>query len=140
MNKERVNKFIESKTIQEINSEIEKAQEELNKLWREYKGDDCENHIESRRPFYELYSDLLTAKTMLVPTNDVSARSRVEEDDTLMTTEEFQKMCEYGMFKPDAGTGYYASKDFIYNLMAEPEAFINGFIRNDFEYVVWYNK
>lgn len=52
----------------------------------------------------------------------------------------FIDCCKYGGFTNSDGEGYYATKDEESDIPAIPSEIVAGFVRSDFEYVVWYNK
>lgn len=54
--------------------------------------------------------------------------------------EEFQDCCfEYSFIDSD-GCGYYATKDKMTNILANPSDIMIGYIREEFSHVVWFNK
>ena len=58
---------------------------------------------------------------------------------THMTLEEFKKMA--GCFFSDYdGSGYYATETEVSNIPCVPSEICDGYVRNDFTHVMWYNK
>ena len=69
----------------------------------------------------------------LSPMNDLDRKCRVP-------IKTFKSWCDYRAVADSDGIAYYATKDKITRLNASPRAFYEGYIRNDFKYVCWYNK
>ena len=52
----------------------------------------------------------------------------------------FVDCCKCYGFIDNDGDGYYATEDKESNIPARPSEIILGYVRNDFPYVIWYNK
>ena len=60
---------------------------------------------------------------------------------TLMPFDEFMKCCKYGpIFTDDDGSGYYATEDKMSSIPIAPSDIMADIYRNDFAYVMWFNK
>ena len=84
-----------------------------------------------------------TVITMLTPFEEIEYREFDDLDkECLMTLDEFKGLCdkEYCCITDYDGHGYYAKGDKVYELYASPRMIRNGFVRNEFTHVCWYNK
>ena len=54
----------------------------------------------------------------------------------------FKDLCDkkYCCIPDYDGQGYYLKDDKVYELYASPRMIRNGFVRNEFTHVCWYNK
>jgi hypothetical protein len=62
------------------------------------------------------------------------------EDCAFMSLKDFVYSVECFSFVDDDGVGYYATKDKMSNLIAQPSAIKKGIINKNFTHVVWFNK
>lgn len=84
-----------------------------------------------------------TVITMLTPFDEIGYRELDDLDkECLMTLDKFKALCDKDCrcITDYDGHGYYVKSDKVYNLYASPKMIRNGFVRNEFTHVCWYNK
>ncbi len=129
-------------SIEEINARIDANDEKLDELWHSDNGDDYEVYRAKCRPYWDDNYCLSTAKTMIMPKEEVKLWDSTELDNGCrMPIKKFIGYCECGAICGSDGAGYYATENKVAHLLeANPRAFCDGYIRDDFDYVCWYNK
>ena len=143
MNKEIVNKYLKL-SLNEIEDKLYDNDEILNDIWNKDTGDSWDEYCNKCQPYWDDNKALMTAKTLLTDINIVRLRplEEWEKDDEWVhiKIETFKDWCKTGFVTINDGVGYYATENEVSNLYASPYAFRDGYIRDDFDYVCWYNK
>lgn len=99
---------------------------EAGKSWDEY----CQNH--KVREYWKALAEYRLVQ-------DYTLRPIEDGCGDHMTIEEFKGAA--GTFFSDYdGSGYYATETEVSNIPCVPSEICNGYVRNDFTHVMWYNK
>lgn len=143
MNKEIVNKYLKL-SLNEIEDKLNDNDEILNKIWHEDTGGSWDEYCNKCQPYWDDNRALLTAKTLLTDINTIRLRPledwERDEEWIHIKIETFKEWCKDGFVTNYDGVGYYATENEVSNLYAPPYAFKDDYIRDDFDYVCWYNK
>lgn len=128
--------------LEEIDKLLKENSEILNKIWDEDDGSSWEKYEQKCKPYWKVSYELSTAKSLLIPYEDIKFEPIKERfiEECLIPIDEFRAACMYTFFTSYDGSGYYATETEESNIEAIPEAFADGYVRDDFKYVVWYNK
>ena len=108
-----------------------------------YHSDNYEDYCEKTVDYRNKSCAADTVITMLTPFDEIEYWEFDDLDkECLMTLDEFKIQCskEYFCITDYDGHGYYAKDDKVYKLYASPRMIRNGFVRNEFTHVCWYNK
>ena len=101
--------------------------------------DYCEKTVDYRNKSCAAY----TVITMLTPFDEIECWEFDDLDkECLMTLDKFKGLCdkEFCCITDYDGYGYYAKDNKVYKLYVSPRMVRNGFVRNEFTHVCWYNK
>ena len=108
-----------------------------------YHSDNFEDYCEKTVDYRNKSCAADTVITMLTPFEEIGCREFDDLDkECLMTLSKFKDLCDkkcYCITDSD-GYGYYVKDDKVYELYASPRMIRNGFVRNEFTHVCWYNK
>jgi hypothetical protein len=128
--------------LEEIDKLLKENSEILDKIWDEDDGSSWEKYEQKCKPYLKVSYELSTAKSLLIPYEDIKFEPIEERfiEECLIPIDEFRAACMYSFFTSYDGSGYYATETEESNIEAIPEAFADGYVRDDFKYVVWYNK
>jgi hypothetical protein len=131
--------------LEQINKEIEELEEFLESKDEEFRGEF--NHSNPQKS-YDVYSrlrepytsrlDILYREQRLIM--PAVAQEDVEEDDDVMSLEEFIRCCECGGFIDYDGFGRYVKDGKTYNVEIYPSDVFHKSLRTDFDTIVWYNR
>ena len=137
---EKIEKYLKL-PISEIEKKIEANDEILDKIWREDDGSSWDEYQEKCKPYWHDNHALVTAKVLLTPREEIKLSPMSELDkECQVPINTFKAWCDCCAVTSYDVVGYYATKDEVTHLTASPRAFHEGYIRDDFEYVCWYNK
>ena len=106
-------------------------------------SDNFEDYCEKTVDYRNKSCAANTVITMLTPFEEIGYRELDEFDvECLMTLDKFKDLCDKGCccITDYDGYGYYVNGDKVYELYASPRMIRNGFVRNEFTHVCWYNK
>lgn len=129
--------------LEDIDKLLKENHEILDKIWKEDDGSSWDIYAEKCKPYLEKSYELSTAYSLLIPYEDIKFQKLPEwaiKEECLMSVKDFKSACEIGFFTSYDGNGYYATETEESSIDASPRAFAKGYIRDDFKYVVWYNK
>ena len=127
--------------IEELDARLDKCDKELDRIWREDDGGSYEKYEEKCKPYRDEAFCLATAKDMITPRESIEARPMDELDrECRVPIEVFKEWCKSGYVSSYDGHGVYATENEATWMYARPRAFYEGYIRDDFDYVCWYNK
>lgn len=127
--------------ISEIEKKIEANDEILGKIWRENSGSSWDEFQEKCKSYWDDNYCLYTATDLLTPLEEIDLSPMSDLDrECRVPIKTFKAWCDCCAVVDSDGVGYYATKDKVSRLNASPRAFYEGYIRNDFKYVCWYNK
>lgn len=128
--------------LEKIEGMIEENERVLDKIWAEDDGSSYENYKNKCKPYHDELYCLTTAKTMILPREEIETRPMDELDkECKIPIAEYTEMCKTGYVSNYDGHGVYATETETASwLYANPRAFYEGYIRKDFDYVCWYNK
>ena len=128
-------------SISEIEKKLDANDEILDKIWREDDGSSWDGYQEKCRPYWNDNHALLTAEVLLTPREEIDLSPMNDLDkECRVPIKTFKAWCDCCAVMGSDGVGYYATKDKVSRLDASPRAFHEGYIRDDFKYVCWYNK
>ena len=128
-------------SLGEIQTRIEANGEELDKIWHEDDGDDWEGYVAKCKPYWDDDYCLWTAKSMVIPKEDVRLYEMSKDDKKCrMSIKKFVEACKFGAICNSDGCGYYATEECVSDLDIFPGAACDDYVRDDFDYVCWYNK
>ncbi len=128
-------------SLDEIEARIEANNEELDKIWDEDDGSSYEAYKAKCEPFWDDNYYLWTAKTMIIPREKIHMRKSSEfEDACREPIGKYIEICKSGYLSGYDGFGEYATENEVSSLQALPRAVYDGYVRDDFDYVCWYNK
>ena len=129
-------------SLEEIDKLLKETHETLNKIWDEDDGSSWDNYAEKCTPYWKKAYELDTAYSLLIPHEDIKFEplDDDEKENCLIPIDEFRAACMYSAFTSSDGFGYYATDTEKSDVDACPEAFADGYVRDDFTHVVWYNK
>lgn len=135
------------KLIEEYMSKgLEYAQEVLNEANYQidyffHNSSGWEDYLEKTSELRDKSCAADTVITMLIPFEKIEKHQKdVLDKECLMTIEKFINYCECGAIIDNDGFGYYVKDNVEYDLYASPRMVRNGFVRNEFTHVCWYNK
>lgn len=127
--------------ISEIEKKLDANDEILDKIWREDDGSSWDDYQEKCRPYWSDNHALITAEVLLTPRKEIDLSPMSELDkECRVPIKTFKAWCDCCAVTSYDGVGYYATKDKVSYLTASPRAFHEGYMRDDFKYVCWYNK
>lgn len=127
--------------ISEIDKKIDANDEILDKIWREDDRGSWDEHEKKCKPYWDDNYCLCTAKALLTPREEIKLSPMDDIDrECRVPIKTFKSWCDCCAVTSYDGVGYYATKDEVTRLNASTRAFYEGYIRDDFEYVCWYNK
>ena len=127
-------------SMEEIDAKLAEQHDILQKIWEEDDGSSWERYREKCQEHWDETECLNIAKTMLLD-KETSRKEALNKIGDIFSVKEFKQACECHAFMNSDGFGYYADDSFEYiDIEAEPRAFELGYIRPDFEKVIWYNK
>ena len=129
--------------LEQLKSELDSLAPKKHKVWEEYLS-----MAEKDIPFEEAWN-WYNNHHVIRRYNQIEQEIRSLEEPLYgdlpdygkhMIMDKFVKGCEYHTFTDDDGSGYYATKDKITNIEIYPSDVVSGNYREDFDYVVWFNK
>ena len=127
-------------SVAELDAKLEEQHEILEKIWKEDDGKSYERYQEKCQPHWDEVMCLDIARTMLIDKTSANF-TEIDNIGDLMTVKDFESACKSHAIMGYDGFGYYADKDKkCSDIEADPKAFELGYIRSDFEYVIWYNR
>lgn len=137
------NKYLQM-PFEEVKKEVERLDDKCDEIFHEGMAKDWswEEMEKVREPYIKELRLAAAAQVLMTPKESLPSDPYDDLDrECQMPIETFINMCKSGYLSSYDGTGVYADKDKVYHcLNASPWAFYHGFIRDDFEYVCWYNK
>ena len=130
--------------LEEIQKKIKANCDILDKIWKDDNGESWDEYSKKCNPYWEDNKYLCTVESLLLPREQVKMRPLEdwEKDDKWIhiKIEVFKQWCETGFTTSYDGCGYYATETEVSDLSALTYAFHDGYIRDDFTHVCWYNK
>lgn len=130
--------------LEELKTKIDANNKILDKLWKEDDSKSWEEYCEKCNPYWDDNKYLYTAKSLLLPREEIKMRPledwEKDEEWIHITIETFKEWCESGFITSYDGSGYYATETEVSYLPALTYAFHDGYVRDDFTRVCWYNK
>ena len=108
-----------------------------------YHSDNYEDYCEKTVDYRNKSCAADTVITMLTPFDEIEYWEFDDLDkECLMTLDKFKCLCdkEFCCITDYDGYGYYAKDNKVYRLYVFPRMVRNGFVRNEFTHVCWYNK
>lgn len=140
---EKIEKYLKL-PISEIDKKIYANEEILDKFWENSNNyPSWDDYAKECQPYWEDSYCLSTAKIMLTPHEEAVKYHKPMSDLDIqcrVPIEKFKAWCKTGCVTQDDGEGVYATENETTWLYANPRAFKEGYIRDDFKYVCWYNK
>ena len=137
------NKYL-NMPLEEVDEAVEKYDKICNDMFYQGMHDNLswEELEKKREPFIHELRQASAAQTMLTPKEYIQYREYTDLDrECQVPIDAFISWCKSGFVSSWDGHGVYADKDKVYSwFYARPGDIYNGYIRNDFEYVCWYNK
>lgn len=125
--------------ISEIREKIKENDKVLDELFHAWLPHD--EYVKKGLSYWDDNYCLLTAKSLLLPKSELGMRPMTELDkECRMPIEKFKSLCESGYMSTYDGYAIYADENEVSSEYARIQAFQEGYIRNDFDYVCWYNK
>ena len=125
------------KTEQQLLEELEKASDELDEAFNSYPpGRDYEEFREFMQPYNEKYNQLSREYRMIkTPTFD-----ELPNYGDVMELKEFVIDVESGYFIDYDGFGHYVRDGKESDIEIYPSDVKKGYIRTDFDTIIWYNR
>ena len=130
--------------LEKIEEKLKANNKILDKFWKEDDTKSWDEYCEKCKPYWDDNKCLYTVRSLLLPREKVRMRPledwEKDEEWVHIKIEVFKKWCESCFTTSYDGSGYYATETEVSDLSALTYAFHDGYIRDDFTHVCWYNK
>ena len=120
---------------EELEAKLEEWEKRYDELWNAGLPSD-----EWYKRAQEMHKEAIPISGELHMITDEYELTDIPDYGDKMTVSKFVSCCKYGGFIDSDGFGRYATEDKESDISAVPSEICAGFVRNDFKYVIWYNK